>query len=249
MGNLWLEMLEPKWKEFLKAGRKTNSAPKIFLSAAEEEQLQESEEKRIHRECKMLFDIRERAVEIMKDLTFILENLPNVSEYPENDYAKIFRDEKLYINMIKASRSAFNESFKSRSKFFSPEHRDALMLACARADIDVSGERKLADRHFRAEIWDQLKERSESGKNYFQEARQQIMSNKDYRLLETSIKNVPEETNSSPTENGIMIIPDLYQKTREQNAIHTATRVYQKLVASDLEGLEKIFQEIRERGI
>jgi hypothetical protein len=228
-------MSEAKWKKWLKT-------KKIPHHSKEDK---ENKRKQIQRERKMLFDIRKRAIRAVEELTFILRNLPNVSDNPEADYARIFRDEKSFVDFFNECRRSFYYSFKSKTRLFAQENRDALLTACSISGITIRGERALANRHYRAELWEELKKERKNGKNEFADVYDNMIFNKYYKLLENS-HNVKEiNTANAESLNESLNKLDLYENTRRRNALHMATRLYKNVVEKDREGLEKLVEDLK----
>jgi hypothetical protein len=236
-------MTEPKWKKFLAKKQEPVSTPKRFNQLAKEKKWRESDRKRIQRDRKTLFDIRKRAINAMLDLTFILENLPNISKHPTDDFARIFRDEMLAVKVINKTRFAFYESFNSKNKFNSPESNQAMLTACVRAGITPPGVGKLADRHYRSKLYKQLKSKTPDGENYYEEALQRITFNKYYKLIE---ENTQKDLDLKREKGGTYSL-DPYQKTRESNAVHIGTRVSVNIINRNWATLAQILEEIEEQ--
>lgn len=109
-------------------------------------------------ERNMLYEIRKRAQENMQELTDIISGIRNVSKHPEREYARIFKDEKVYHEMRAVLYQAYFESYRSTLKLYLPENLDAITIACARAGIPLQSKKQLADRHIREKVLNRLKQ-------------------------------------------------------------------------------------------
>lgn len=61
----------------------------------------------------MMFEIRRRAQQCMKDLTFIVENMENVTDKPAKQFAEIFVHE-IYFRMAEQLTDAYRASMLYR---------------------------------------------------------------------------------------------------------------------------------------
>jgi hypothetical protein len=97
----------------------------------------------------------------MDDLTFILQEIKANASDPEAEFYLIFKDEECYFRMIRVCRDAYDESFKSRKKAFDFKYYTWIAAACEQAGVRYSySKRQLADRHIRAKIEAELKNKS-----------------------------------------------------------------------------------------
>lgn len=237
-------MPKAKWRKWLTNKEQPINTPYFSPNEKEREsKWKEEERKRVQRKLKMLHDIRKRAICDMQELIFILKNLPNASKDIESDYARIFSQEKDYVNLIVESRRAFYESFKSKRKVFAKENLEALLLACSVSGITVRGERALADRHYRAELWEKIRKANKNG-NPFAEAYRDIIFSKYNNLTKVNVEDI-DKKNAASLQEAIDKL-DLYEKTRRKNAVHISTQLYRAIIEKNRGDLEIVMDKIKQ---
>jgi hypothetical protein len=130
------------------------------------------------KERKRRHDLRERAKKAMADITTILETLQKTAGHPERDFAKIFQDEAFYFRMVRVCHSAYEKSYKSNMKLFSPENLRAIQYECWAAGLFPSA-KQLSDRHFRSRILEELAAKEvEPGFSHLQRFRNFVLNQK-----------------------------------------------------------------------
>ncbi len=108
-------------------------------------------------ERKLRFDIRKRAQQCMANLTLILGSIPKISDKPEKDFAKIFKDENEYYSLINSLQLTFRESYRVKEKLAAEEHWDILRRLAMEIGLGVHSKRKMFDRDYRLNLMNRLK--------------------------------------------------------------------------------------------
>jgi hypothetical protein len=104
----------------------------------------------LKRECKRRSDVCDMATQAMKNLTLIMKQLVKVSEHPGQDYAKIFRDEPVFSDMLLACSKGYEIGFTSRVG--DEELQDVLI----EAGMGYHSKRDLANKSTHDELLKQL---------------------------------------------------------------------------------------------
>ncbi len=117
----------------------------------------------------MMFEIRRRAQQCMKDLTFIVENMENVTDKPAKQFAKIFTDE-IYLPMHDKIMNARRAGVLYKQDMVTPEQIPAFIFALHSAGIAYEPD-KLYKRAYRIEVAERLREKEfKTGKRYYHTA-------------------------------------------------------------------------------
>jgi hypothetical protein len=143
-------------------------------------------------QAKLRHDIRKRAMQCIEDLILILEKMNNVSSKPERDFAKIFRDDTQYFELLKTLDWAWRESYNKTVKLADPENFRILYQAATEAGLGVYSEKMRYDRNHRLDIRRRLQRKSKAdGVDYLAEVRQEILHRETLRHYGTKKNLVP----------------------------------------------------------
>ena len=162
--------------------------------------------------------LRNKAKKSMKTLTGALkeiktERLKTGKEtLVPKDYALIFEDEDVYFNMLNACNSAYNESYKSGLKLFSPENIDSIQMATISSGIKIPSKRQLSDIRFRNKVLAELRnKKTSSGESYLEKTRTMVLYYKGKRKQKNdcSLASVLFRIGYDPSDG----IGDLYRET------------------------------------
>jgi len=122
----------------------------------------------------------------MKDLTFILKQMKNISERPEKDFAKIFEDKKQYFTLRETLYWAYGESYKAPIKLANEENLQMLQIALMRAGLGFHSNRMIYDIDYRLEVVRKLRRKEKAkGVQYFDLVHQ---SSLDHKMVSQQIE-------------------------------------------------------------
>lgn len=162
--------------------------------------------------------LRNKAVKSMQTLTETLGAIEKERRKTgkgsllPNDYALIFDDEDLYFKMISACHSAYDQSYMSALKLFSPEYIDNIQMATISADIKMPSKRQLSNPRYRNRILKILRDKkTTSGQSYLEQTMTMTLSNKERRKQENecSLASVLFRIGYDPSDG----IGNLYRET------------------------------------
>ena len=80
-------------------------------------------------------DLRERAKQYIKALTFIIKKIEKTSPKPENEFAIIFENEKNYFALLKNLQRAYEHSYKAPIKLATEESWKEIQIAAIHSGI------------------------------------------------------------------------------------------------------------------
>lgn len=134
-------------------------------------------------ERKMRFEIRQRAQKCIEDLNFILTNLED-SKKSENEFAKIFENEKQYFSLIETMQHAYDKSYQVPIKLANHENWRALKLALLAAGVKYDGDKALYDSNYRLEMVRKLKQMEKAnGTNHLERMQRMILLSKEKGVI------------------------------------------------------------------
>jgi len=162
-------MPNTKWRDWLKIERKPRARVKKNKPKFVRPETKKERQMRM-RERKMRFEIRRIAQRAMEDLILIMTKLHEVSDYPERDYARIFRDGVQYAHMVEACSHAYDLSLEGRLGLYTKENLDIFRDALSRAGLGYHGKGQLATLRARMRAVEELKQKeAKDGIPYFKE--------------------------------------------------------------------------------
>jgi hypothetical protein len=107
------------------------------------------------------FYLRRKALKAMLTLTNTIEKIEGSSEKPERDYARIFKNESIYVKMQVVLSRAYQASFKSKLKLFGPDYMrlNDIIMACRMVKLPEPTEQQLSKAAYRTGMVEKLKHR------------------------------------------------------------------------------------------
>ncbi len=121
-------------------------------------------------------DLRERAKQYIKALTFIIKKIEKNSPKPENEFAIIFKNEKDYFTLLKNLRWAYELSYKAPIKLAAEEAWTEIQIAAIHSGLKPPKDKDMFDQKFRLNLVKKLRNKEiVDGKPYLKNVRQLLL--------------------------------------------------------------------------
>ena len=121
-------------------------------------------------------DLRERAKQYIKELTFIITKIEKTSPKPENEFAIIFENEKDYFTVLKKLQWAYEHSYKAPIKLAAEEAWKEIKIAAIHSGLKPPKDKDMFDQKFRLNLVKKLRNKELiDGKPYLKNVRQLLL--------------------------------------------------------------------------
>ncbi len=125
---------------------------------------------------KRRYDLRERAKQYIKALTFIIKKIEKTSQKPENDFVIIFENEEDYFTLLQNLQRAYEQSYKAPIKLAAEEAWKEIQIAAIHSGIKPPKDKDMFNQKIRLNLVKKLRNKELiDNKPYLKNVRQLLL--------------------------------------------------------------------------